>query len=94
MKPLEPIAYNCIRRRGARTLVVESNFHPGGGGPFGRAMFGWGAGEPARKRFLHLSGEYFRREMQREFRFEAVAFAAIVVITVWSLISLILMLVA
>ena len=51
-------------------------------------MFGWGAGEPARKRFLYLSGEYFRREMQREFRFEAIAFAAIVAITAWPLISL------
>jgi hypothetical protein len=74
-------------------LIVESNFHPGGGGPFGRAMFGWGAGEPARKRFLYLSGEYFRHEMQREFRLEALAFVAIVMITAWPLFSLFLMLV-
>ena len=76
-----------------RALLVESNFHPGGGEPFGRALFGWTPGEPSRNRFLYLSGEYFRREMQREFRFEAIAFAAIVVITAWPLISLVLMLV-
>ena len=93
MKARDPIANDRIARRRARTLVVESNFHPGGGGPFGRAMFGWGAGEPARKRFLYLSGEYFRREMQREFRFEVIVFAAVVVITAWPLISLVLMLV-
>lgn len=55
-------------------------------------MFGWGADEPVRKQFF-LSGEYFRREMQREFHFEAIAFAVIVVITAWPLISLVLMLV-
>jgi hypothetical protein len=74
--------------------VIEQYFQSGPREPFGRAMFGWNSGEPSRKRSLcWMTGEYFRREMQREFRFEAVAFAIIVAVSAWPLTSLVLMLV-
>jgi hypothetical protein len=81
------------RQRTPARLLVEQNFHPGGGEPFGRAMFGWTPGEPSRKRSLYrMSGEYFRREMHREFFLEAIAFSIIVVISAWPLTSMVLML--
>lgn len=71
---------------------VEQYFHSGGWEPFGRAMSGW-TGEPSRKRSLYrMSGEYFQREMHREFFFEAIAFSIIVVVSALPLTSLVLML--
>jgi len=74
--------------------LIEQYFQSGPREPFGRAIFGWNPGEPSGKRSPHwMTGEYFRREMQREFRFEAVAFTIIVATSAWALVSLILMLV-
>jgi hypothetical protein len=93
VKPLSPSVNDRTERRRRRTLLVERNFHPGGGEPFGRAMFGWASGEPSRKRSLYrMSGEYFRHEMHREFFLEAVAFAIIVIVSAWPLTSMVLML--
>jgi len=74
--------------------LIEQCFQSGPREPFGHAMFGWNRGEPSGKRAPHwLTGEYFRREMEREFRFEAVAFTVIVATSGWALASLVLMLV-
>ena len=79
-------------RRG-KALLIEQQFQPGGGEPFGRAMFGWTPGEPSRKRSLYrMSGEYFQREMHREFFLEAIAFSIIVLISAWPLTTMVLML--
>ena len=92
VKPLASAARGMGRRQ-KRTLLVEQYFHPGGGEPFGRARFGWTPGEPSRKRSLYrLSGEYFRREMHREFFLEAIAFAIIAIISAWPLSTMVLML--
>ena len=94
MKPLDPtIARKRIDLRRARTPFVEQHFHSGGGEPFGRAMYGWTPGEPSRKRSLYrMTGEYFQREMHREFFLEAVAFTVIVFISAWPLTQMVLML--
>jgi hypothetical protein len=93
VKPLALIPEGRIREGRKTAPVVEQYFQSGGREPFGRARFGWGPGEPFRKRSLYrMSGEYFRREMHREFFFEAIAFAVIVFISAWALTSLGLML--
>jgi hypothetical protein len=93
VKPIAPKSHEGIKRRRTRAPLIEQNFHPGGGEPFGRAMFGWTPGEPSRKRSIYrLSGEYFRREMHREFFLEAIAFGAIVAISAWPITTMVLML--
>lgn len=93
VKPLAPIAEGKIGDRRRAAPVIEQYFHSGGREPFGRARFGWNPGEPSRKRSLYrMSGDYFRREMHREFFLEAVAFAIIVFMSAWALTSLGLML--
>ena len=55
-------------------------------------MFGW-TPDPSRKRSIYrMGGEYFRREMQREFFVEALAFSVIVLISAWPITSMVLML--
>jgi hypothetical protein len=79
--------------RCGKAPLIEQHFQPGGGEPFGRAMFGWTPGEPSRKRSLYrMSGEYFQREMHREFFLEAIAFSIIVLISAWPLTTMVLML--
>jgi hypothetical protein len=92
LKPEPFIGERKVERRRKTLPLIEQNFHPGGWEPFGRAKFGWNSGEPSRKQLLLTSGEYFRREMHREFLFEAIAFAIIVLISAWPLTSLVLML--
>jgi hypothetical protein len=93
VKPLDPIVRRRIEPRRARAPFVEQHFQSGGGEPFGRAMSGWTPGEPSRKRSLYrMSGEYFQREMHREFFVEAIAFSVIVLISAWGLVSMVLML--
>jgi hypothetical protein len=93
VKPLDPIVRRRIESRRAKAPLIEQHFQSGGGEPFGRAMFGWTPGEPSRKRSLYrMSGEYFQREMHREFFLEAIAFIVIVLISAWPLTSMVLML--
>ncbi len=93
MKPLDPIVRRQIERRCAKTPLIEQHFQSGGDEPFGRAMFGWAPGGPSRKRSLYrMTGEYFQREMHREFFLEAIAFTIIVLISAWPLTTLVLML--
>ena len=93
MKPLDPIIRKRIEPRRAKAPFIEQHFQSGGGEPFGRAIFGSTPGEPSRKRPLYrMSGEYFQREMHREFFLEAIAFAVIVLISAWPLTSMVLML--
>jgi hypothetical protein len=92
VKPFDPIRGQREPRRG-KVPLIEQHFHPGGGEPFGRAMFGWTPGEPSRKRSLYrMTGEYFQREMHREFFIEAIAFSIIVLISAWPLTTMVLML--
>jgi hypothetical protein len=93
VKPTAPIDYREAQPRRRAALLVEQNFQSGGREPFGRAMFGWTPGEPSRKRSLYrMSGDYFQREMHREFFLEAIAFAIIVIISAWPLTTMVLML--
>ena len=93
MKPLDPIVRRRTVPRRARTPLIEQHFQSGGGEPFGRAMFGWTPGDPSRKRSLYrMTGEYFQREMHREFFLEAIAFSIIVLISAWPLTTMVLML--
>jgi hypothetical protein len=93
VKPLGPIAGKRIELRRAQAPLVEQHFHSGGGEPFGRAMSGWTPGEPSRKRSLYrMSGDYFQREMHREFFLEGIAFTIIVLVSAWPLTSMVLML--
>jgi hypothetical protein len=93
VKPPDPIIRRRIEPWRAKAPLIEQHFQSGGGEPFGRAMFGWTPGEPSRKRSLYrMSGEYFQREMQREFFLEAIAFTVIVLISAWPLTTMVLML--
>jgi hypothetical protein len=93
VKPHDPLVRRRIEPRPAKALLIEQHFQRGGGEPFGRAMFGWTPGEPSRKRSLYrMSGEYFQREMHREFFLEAIAFSVIVLISAWPLTTMVLML--
>ena len=93
MKPLDPIVRRRIQLRRTKALSIEQHFQSGGGEPFGRAMFGWTPGEPSRKRSIYrMSGDYFQREMHREFFLEAIAFIIIVLISAWPLTMMVLML--
>jgi len=93
VKPLDPTVGRRIEPRRAKAPLIEQQFQSGGGEPFGRAMFGWTPGEPSRKRSIYrMSGEYFQREMHREFFLEAIAFIIIVLISAWPLTSMVLML--
>jgi hypothetical protein len=76
-------------RRHGKMPLVEQDFHPGSGEPFGRARFG---GEPSRKISLLWLSEYLRRELHREFFFEGIAFGVIVLMAAWPLASLVMLL--
>lgn len=90
---MKPLIRRQIEGRRARTPLIEQYFQSGGGEPFGRAMYGWTPGEPSRKRSLYrMTGEYFQREMHREFFLEAIAFTIIVLISAWPLTTMVLML--
>jgi hypothetical protein len=93
VKPPAPTTNGEIKRRRTKAPLTHQNFQPGGGEPFGRAMFGWTPGEPTRKRSIYrMSGDYFQREMHRDFFLEAIAFSIIVLISAWPITSMVLML--
>jgi hypothetical protein len=93
VKPLGPIAGKRFELRRAKAPLIEQHFHSGGGEPFGRAKSGWTPCEPSRKRSLYrMSGDYFQREMHREFFLEGIAFTIIVLVSAWPLTSMVLML--
>lgn len=93
MKPISPAPEGRVVLRSVRRPVVDWNFHPGTGDPFGRAIYGGGFGGGPDKRSIHrMSGEYFQQEMHREFFIEAIAFLVIVVVSAWPLTTMVLML--
>jgi hypothetical protein len=78
-----------IKRRRRVGPFVDQKFQPGGWEPFGRAKFN---GDPSRKWSFYYMSEGARREMHREYSFEAIAFGVIVIMSAWPLVGLVLML--
>ena len=98
MKPTVQSPSACGKQEGThrtgprRGLLTDYNFQAGAGDPFGRGNYG---GAPDKNSHSHLvSPDYYRSEMQREFFLEAIAFAAIVVVSAWPIAALIHLIVA